>query len=194
MAVILFGIAGYMGAGKSTAARFLAARLAPALIIDADREAKMLMNTDPSVMEQLAAAFGGSIIGAGGIDFSALGRIVFSSLEKLKRLNAIVHPPLEKRLLACIENSGGKNVLLDAALLPHWGIESRFDACLWVQAPFETRLARLLQSRSDLDEASLRNRMRLQEESLAAPLRRPWQSLENRESIDALDQALSLIG
>jgi dephospho-CoA kinase len=188
----MIGIAGYMGAGKSTAVRLLAGLLPSALVIDADGEAKTLMRTDRSVRERLVETFGAAIAGADGPDFGALGRIVFGSPEKLGSLNAVVHPPLVKRLLALIETAIGRDVLLDAALLPLWGIDKRFDACLWVEAPFDVRLARLRQARSDLDDESLRHRMRMQERSVEPPLGPQWRRIENRGDIAALKGALAL--
>jgi dephospho-CoA kinase len=192
MARAIIGIAGYMGAGKSTVGRLLAARRPGAFLIDADHEAKALMAADRTIAGQLAAAFGGSIIKAGTLDFGTLGRTVFSSREKIEKLNAIVHPPLVERLCRILSVSSGRDMVLDAALLPLWRIETRFDACLWVEAPFDARLSRLKAARRDLDEASLRGRMRLQEETLPAPASPPWVRIDNAGSIDRLTGTLAV--
>jgi len=185
------GIAGYMGAGKSVAARLLAAQ-ADAVIIDADHEAKSLMAADQGVRRKLVLAFGDSIIGKDGLSFATLGRLVFGSMEKLLQLNTIVHPPLVRRLRPLLlQPRANRNSVLDAALLPLWNIESWFDTCLWIHAPFEKRLERLKRMRSDLDEHSLRDRMRLQEESLPAPDRPPWRQIQNDGSIEHLAETLA---
>jgi len=190
MALQRIGIAGYMGAGKSTAARLLAAQ-ADAVIVDADQEAKTLMAADQGIRQELVLAFGGSIIGKDDLSFAALGKIVFSSREKLLQLNTIVHPPLVQRLRRILFGPrNNRNSILDAALLPLWNIESWFDTCLWIHAPFEKRLERLRQTRGDLDEHALRDRMRMQEESLRAPDRTPWRRLRNDGSIERLAEAL----
>ena len=195
MAFKRLGVAGYMGAGKSTAARLLApaAGQGGQVIIDADKEAKLFMIADPAVRLKLVTEFGGSIIEKNGLSFSALGRIVFCSHEKLLKLNAIVHPPFVQHLCGLLQQCRSHTVVLDAALLPLWRIESLFDTCLWVHAPFETRLDRLLRSRSDLDESSLLNRMRRQEEILRIPEGLPWITVENRGSVEHLAETLGTL-
>lgn len=187
MAFKRIGIAGYMGAGKTTVARLLA----PAVIIDADREAKTLMTTDRSIRRELVEAFGGSIIEKDDVSFNALGQIVFGSRENLLRLNAIVHPPLVRRLRRMLlQEHDREDCVLDAALLPLWNIESLFDTCIWVHAPFETRLERLQRTRTDLSEQTLRDRMRMQEESLPVPHDPAWRNILNEGSAEGLADKL----
>jgi len=189
------GIAGYMGAGKTAAAGLLSSAAGPGggqvVIVDADDEAKALMRTDTGIRELLVKAFGGSIIKKNSLSFGTLGRIVFRSSEKLLRLNAIVHPPLVKRLCGLLEAQDDRGIILDAAVLPLWKIESLFDACLWIHAPFEQRLERLKQTRGDLNERSLRERMRIQEACLPEPGRPPWRRIKNDGSIERLAGTLS---
>jgi dephospho-CoA kinase len=195
MAFKRLGIAGYMGAGKSTAARLLAPAAGQGMqvIIDADKEAKSFMTADPAVRDKLVAEFGGSIIDKNGLSFSALGLIVFSSHENLLKLNAIVHPPFVQHLRGLLQQCRSHPVVLDAALLPLWRIESLFDTCLWIHAPFKTRLDRLLQSRSGLDKSSLVNRMRRQEEILRIPEGLPWITVENSVSVERLAETLGTL-
>ena len=189
------GIAGYMGAGKTAAARLLSSdagsRGREAVIIDADDEAKTLMRTDPGIREQLVNAFGGSIIKKSVLSFGALGRIVFCSGDNLLQLNAIVHPPLVKRLCTLLELQDYRCIILDAAVLPLWKIEPLFDACFWIHAPAEQRLERLKQSRSDLGERQLRGRMRIQEKCLPEPASPPWRRINNDGSVERLAGTLS---
>lgn len=190
MARTCFGIAGYMGAGKSTVARLLTIRLPDALVIDADREAKKIMAADTTIMNRLAQTFGPMIVDHETINFSALGWIVFASSSKLLELNAIVHPPLVERLIGILRKAADQTVILDAALLPLWNMGERFDACLWIEAQPATRLARLIKTRGDLDENTLRGRMRLQEEVLRPPPCPPWRLIENNRDTGALEAAL----
>jgi dephospho-CoA kinase len=184
-----------MGAGKTAAAGFLSSAAGSggrqAFIVDADDEAKTLMRTDTGIREQLVKAFGSSIIDKNGLSFGTLGRIVFSSGEKLCRLNAIVHPPLVKLLRRLLEARDNRCVICDAAVLPLWKIEPLFDACLWIHAPAEQRLERLKQTRADLDERQLRERMRVQEACLPEPACPPWQRIINDGSIERLAKTLS---
>ena len=178
------GIAGFMGSGKSTCARLLANGASQ--VIDADAVAKALMTGDKELQGRLIEAFGGSIIEGGAISFRRLGRIVFGAVNELVKLNAIVHPPLVERLQGLVCQSGSSRCILDAALIPLWGIERWFDACLWVHASAACRLKRLKEKYRDLDEEMLRNRMRLQEEVLSVPDRLPWIRVENEGSVEEL--------
>jgi dephospho-CoA kinase len=193
MAYKRLGIAGYMGAGKSTAARFLAEANTSAVIIDADYEAKAFMATDTEIRRRLVTEFGSSIIERNLLSFSALGRIVFGSREKLLKLNAIVHPPFVQYLFRLLRRHTGNPVVLDAALLPLWDMESQFDACLWIHATSETRLDRLKRSHNDFDEHSLLNRMRLQEEVLAVPDCPPWRKIDNEGSRERLSRSVAAL-
>jgi dephospho-CoA kinase len=182
------GIAGYMGSGKTTCARLLAR--GHARIIDADAEAKALMATDTELRGRLRAAFGGSIIESGAISFRELGRVVFGAKSELVKLNGIVHPPLVRRLCELVGQGGGAQRILDAALIPLWGAERWFDVCLWIDASFDRRLHRLKEKYRDLDEASLRNRMRVQEELMPAPGGPPWIRVVNEGSLEELAAAV----
>src|SRR5512136_948088 len=94
------GIGGYMGAGKSACAS-LCAEAAGMRVIDADAEAKLLMENDSRIRKELARAFGQSIIARGAINFTALGAAAFASPAAMQKLNSIVHPPLVLRLRDC---------------------------------------------------------------------------------------------
>lgn len=184
------GIAGYMGSGKTTAARLLCRD--GAVVIDADLEAKQLMTTDRSVLGKLQRAFGQKVLDADGLSFSALGKRAFSSRENLLRLNAIVHPPLLERLRHRLDRAGsGERIILDAALLPLWSVEPWFDACIWIEAPRGLRLRRVLSARPDLDEATVLNRMSLQEEIMRPPAVPPWKNVKNEETPLRLGRALT---
>jgi dephospho-CoA kinase len=110
------GVTGYMGAGKSTCAARIGATLG-ARIIDADAEAKKLMQNDDRIRRDLESAFGPSVVAPSGVSFDALSALVFSSAARMRRLNDIVHPPLLDKLRALIV-SLKEPVILDAALIP----------------------------------------------------------------------------
>jgi dephospho-CoA kinase len=195
MSIRRIGISGYMGAGKTAAARLLSSAPGSAgagsAVIDADFEAKMIMADDPAIRDRLVRAFGGSIIENDRLSFRSLGRLVFTSKEKLLRLNTIVHPLLVKRLRSLLESHEDRSVILDAAVLPLWNMETLFDTRLWVHAPFEQRLERLKKTRGDLDTRTLRERMHVQEECLPAPPWPPWKHINNNGSVSQLAETLA---
>ncbi|NLP03523.1 MAG: dephospho-CoA kinase [Fibrobacter sp.] len=176
-------LAGYMGSGKSTVAGILAE--AGAYIVDADREAKLLMQSDPEIKMKLNEIFGEQVFKNGSIAFDRLGSIVFGSIEELKKLNAVVHPPLLERLCFLMRHRR-EPVVLDAALIPLWHIEDWFDQRVWVSASFDVRLKRLLAKAGGLTEEAIRERMLLQEKLFQSPPEGIWRYIRNESSIKAL--------
>jgi len=166
------GIAGYMGAGKSTCARSFES--GGVLVIDADAEAKLIMSQSREVQDGLRAAFGDSVIGEEGLRFDILGRAAFESVQSLRKLNAVTHPVLVGHIDRLVRDCEKPLCILDAALIPIFGIESGFDLCVWVEAPFDVRYRRLKTKLAGMDEAELTRRMRLQEEIMPVPAAGRW--------------------
>jgi dephospho-CoA kinase len=89
--VILVGLTGGIGSGKSTVSALL--RQHGALIVDADAIVRELQQPGSPVLDQIADRFGASIIAAdGSLDRAALATIVFGDDQAIKDLNTIVHP------------------------------------------------------------------------------------------------------
>jgi dephospho-CoA kinase len=181
------GIAGYMGAGKSTCAGLLAA--AGARVIDADREAKLMMNGDESIRRQLAAAFGASVIDEYSVGFGMLGKAAFASVKSMRLLNGIVHPPLIKRLHDLVV-AGSSSCILDAALIPMWGIEAWFDLCLWISTPKPLRVIRI-RAKTGLPPEEIAPRMSVQEALVSVPSGPQWRHIRNEGSINDLQNQLA---
>lgn len=179
------GIAGPMGAGKSAAAR----RLIDTgfAVIDADSEAKHLMDTSTAVKTALQAAFGDAILSAGAINFPALAKLVFSEENGLDRLNAVVRLPIAEALSEMVLRASIDTVL-DAALIPFWGIENAFDGCLWIDAPRAIRIERLIGR--GLTRADAVTRVEGQTGMLLRPDADHWLFIENTGSEAELHAAV----
>ncbi|HMA64805.1 MAG: dephospho-CoA kinase [Fibrobacterota bacterium] len=165
MSPLKIGIAGYMGSGKSSSIKFL--EMSSLLSLNADQIAKSLMHQSSAIRQELKKAYGDQVCPDQSIDFTLLGSIVFNSPPALKQLNAIVHPPLLQHLHHLMTKSFDpviRYVLLDAALIPLWNIEPWFDMLIWVDAPAEVRLKRLIErSHGTLSKNDLQKRMAEQE-------------------------------
>jgi len=179
-----FGIAGYMGAGKSTCAQLIAGE--NGTVIDADGVAKRIMNESEAIKTQLVESFGEKCIENGTVVFSVLGENVFRSIDDLERLNRIVHPPLLHELHYLIELASTEKCILDAALIPLWHIETWFTTCIWVHASFETRLSRLKKKLIDVSEEMIRKRMEMQEQLFPEPHDENWKMVTNEECNEQL--------
>jgi dephospho-CoA kinase len=111
------GLTGGIGSGKSTVLSMLAAR--GATVIDADAIVHELQRSGTPVFAAMIDGFGEEIVGADGeLDRPKVASIVFGDPEKLKQLNAIVHPEVGKEVLRLLEGAGDEGiVVIDIPLL-----------------------------------------------------------------------------
>jgi len=138
--VVVIGLTGSIGMGKSTTARLFAEAGVP--VHDADAAVHRLYAGQ--AVPLVEAAFPG-VTTASGVDRAELGRRVVGDPEALRRLEAIVHPLVrreELRFLLNAERSGARVVVLDIPLLFETGGERRVDAVVVVTAPPDMQRAR----------------------------------------------------
>jgi dephospho-CoA kinase len=156
--MILVGLTGGIGSGKSTVSARLAAR--GAVILDADAITRDVQMPGSPVLIELAERFGPEVLAAdGSLQRQALADIVFTDPEALKALNAIVHPAVGREMnRRMIEQRTTTNVvILDIPLLtenPREGLQGR----IVVDVPVETQVERLVKHRG-FDEADARARI-----------------------------------
>ena len=156
--MILVGLTGGIGSGKSTVSSLLEGR--GAIIIDADAIVREVQLPGSPVLAELAAKFGPEVLASdGSLDRQAVANIVFTDPEALKSLNAIVHPAVGKEMnRRMIEQRTTKNVvILDIPLLtenPREGLQGK----IVVDVPVEVQVERLIKFRG-FDEADARARI-----------------------------------
>ncbi|MFC4051572.1 dephospho-CoA kinase [Actinomadura syzygii] len=152
------GLTGGIGSGKSEVSALLRAR--GAVVIDADRIAREVVEPGTPGLAAVVAEFGEDVLlPSGGLDRERLGRIVFADPERLAALNAIVHPLVGERteeLMAAAP--AGAVVVYDVPLLAENGLASMYDEVVVVDAPEEVRLDRLV-ARRGMTEEDARARM-----------------------------------
>ncbi|NNF57104.1 MAG: dephospho-CoA kinase [Rhodothermaceae bacterium] len=162
--MITLGLTGGIGSGKSAVAAHLATK--PGVrVIYADDEAKRLMHEDVALRAALVERFGREIYDTEGrLDRSALAARVFADPDELAALNALVHPAVREAMLAHIEEArcdGIDLLVYEAALLYEVGADAHLDGVAVVDAPVETRIARVMARDGVLREQVL-DRMRHQ--------------------------------
>jgi len=116
--MILVGLTGGIGSGKTTVSEMLAAR--GAVIIDADQITRELQAPGSPVLEEIVAAFGSDLLDSAGVlDRAALASKVFGDPEALARLNKIVHPAVGREMASRLEaqRTTTNVVVLDIPLL-----------------------------------------------------------------------------
>ena len=142
--MIVLGLTGSIGMGKSTAARMLQAMGAP--VCDSDAVVHGLLGRGGRAVPAIDAAFPGVVID-GAVSRPALGAAVFRDAGALKRLEAILHPMVQaaqRDFLARAARRGAKIAVLDIPLLFETHGERRVDATIVVSAPFAVQRARVL--------------------------------------------------
>jgi dephospho-CoA kinase len=140
--MVVIGLTGSIGMGKSTTARFFAEAGVP--VHDADAAVHRLYADEAVPLVEFA--FPG-VSGADGIDRGKLAKRVVGDPEALKRLEAIIHPLVrreEAQFLADAEHAAAPVVVLDIPLLFETRGERRVDAIVVVTAPAEMQRARAL--------------------------------------------------
>ncbi|MEV4972937.1 dephospho-CoA kinase [Streptomyces scopuliridis] len=196
--MLRLGLTGGIGAGKSEVSRLLTSY--GAVLIDSDRIAREVVEPGTPGLAAVVAEFGPEVLTPdGGLDRPKLGAIVFGDPDRLRALNAIVHPLVRARS-AELETAAGPDsiVVHDVPLLVENGMEALYDLVIVVDASPETQLDRLVRLRG-MAESEARKRMAAQAtrerrgaaadvvidndgplEQLEPQVRRVWQTLRDR--------------
>lgn len=155
--MILVGLTGGIGSGKSTVSALLAAR--GAVIIDADAITRELQEPGQPVLAAIVDRFGdGVLLPDGRLDRAALAAIVFADPNALRALNGMVHPAVGAEIARRIEaeRSTDHVVVLDIPLLaenPRDGLA----ATIVVDTPVDVAVSRLVRQRDmTVDDARAR--------------------------------------
>lgn len=156
--MILVGLTGGIGSGKSTVSALLEEK--GAVIIDADAIVRAVQLPGSPVLAKLAERFGTQVLANdGSLDRQAVANIVFNDPDALKALNAIVHPAvgLEMNRRIIEQRTSGHVVVLDIPLLtenPREGLQGK----IVVDVPVEVQVERLIKFRN-FDETDARARI-----------------------------------
>lgn len=159
--MLLLGLTGGIGSGKSTVSAEFARR--GAVVIDADLVVRELQSPGGAVLAAMVEHFGDTILAADGtLNRQAVADVVFNDPDQLKALNAIVHPKVGEEIDGRIEaqRESDNVVILDVPLL----VESKAyetEGIIVVDTDPEIAVERLVESRGfNADDA--RARMKLQ--------------------------------
>jgi dephospho-CoA kinase len=196
--MLLVGLTGGIGSGKSTVAALLEAR--GAVLVDADRIARDVVEPDGPAYQPLIDRFGPSIVRPDRtLDRAAIAARAFSDPEALADLNHITHPAIRDRMAALVAAQAGTDrvVVMDIPLLaPATRNSYGLAGVIVVDTPVEVAVERLVAQRG-LSEDDARARMAAQlsreerrqladvvidnsgpRESLEAAVERAWSWIE----------------
>ena len=142
----VIGLTGGIGCGKSEAARFL--ETLGAAHLDADAVSRALTAENGEALGDIRRVFGDGVFRAdGGLDRAKLGRLVFGNEPARRALEAILHPLVQRNMLAAMDaaaQAGAGVVILDVPLLFETGMDALCDETWALYAPRERQIARIV--------------------------------------------------
>lgn len=153
--MVIVGLTGGIGSGKSTVAGLFVAH--GATLVDTDVIAHELTAAGGAAMPALREAFGNAIVRAdGGLDRVAMRQRVFADPAQKRRLEAILHPLIRDESALRCEQATGPYVILAVPLLVESGsYRQRCDRILVVDCDEATQVARVV-ARSGMSESEVR--------------------------------------
>jgi dephospho-CoA kinase len=160
--VLLVGLTGGIGSGKSTVARLL--EKLGAVVFDADLLAREAVEPGTPGHAAVIERFGADVLAPGGeLDREALASIVFADPSARRDLEEIVHPEVRRLFAEGSEayRDTDRIVVFSAPLLVETGMHTAFEILVVVSATIATQIGRLMRQRG-MSEASIRARIEAQ--------------------------------
>lgn len=189
----IIGLAGAIGAGKSTVARVFESL--GAAVIDSDRLNHEQLRS-PEIIETLRSWWGDRVIAPSGqVDRRTVADIVFASPKELKRLQDLTYPRIEKRrnelFGLCDADERVKAIVLDSPKLFDTGLDRLCDAVVFIEADPEKRLQRAAAARGwTREEVTRRENLQNRLDSKRA---KADYTVANNSSIDDLRPSIESI-
>lgn len=146
--MLLVGLTGGLGSGKTTVAGILARR--GAIVVDADELAHRAVAPGTPGLARIVEAFGTDVLDSGGgLDRSALAAIVFADERRRRVLESIVHPEVFRLLGEVVDRNRGTGavVVFDAPLIVETGFDQACDLVVVVSSPIEAQVGRVSRTR-----------------------------------------------
>jgi dephospho-CoA kinase len=166
--VLRIGLTGGIGSGKSTVAALLAEH--GAVIVDADRIAREVVEAGTPGLAAVVAEFGEQVLAAdGSLDRPTLAAVVFADPAARARLDAVVHPLVRVRAAELVAAAPPDAVVVqDVPLLVETGQAASYDLVLVVRADVEERVRRLVGRGLTAEDARARIASQATDEQRAA--------------------------
>lgn len=158
--MVVIGLAGGIGTGKSEVSRIL--KELGAIVLDADKYGHEVYLPNTDGLQEIVSTFGEDVLlPTGEVDRRALGGKVFGNPEAMAKLNAIAWPRIRQKMIDGISEqqlAGAQVVVLDAAVL----IEAEWTDLadeVWISTAPEAAVIQRLKDRNNLTEEQVRARM-----------------------------------
>jgi len=141
------GVTGGIGSGKSYVCEVFKTLGIP--VFNADETARFLMENDEALAADIRRLLGNEVYTNGKLDSKKVSTIVFLDPDKLKKLNALVHPATIKYAKRWMDNQSAPYVVKEAAIFFETGSNKDMNVMIGVSAPKEIRIQRVM-DRSDM--------------------------------------------
>ena len=164
------GLTGGIGSGKTYVASILKAMGFP--VFSSDESAKILMQYDPEIKNELVKLFGPTVYINGELNRAVLAGALFSDDALRAQINALIHPAVRRDFDQWAKKQKQLLVFNEAAILCETGAYAEFDACILVSAPDEIKIKRIME-RNSCSRADAEARMAAQ-----------WNDVEKRKCCD----------
>ena len=191
--MLVIGLTGGIGTGKSEVARLL--QSLGAAVISADEVGHEAYAPNSESWHEVVDTFGKEILQPSGeIDRQKLGAVVFSDPQQLEKLNAIMHPSMAGMAadrIQVLRDQGVSTVVVEAALLFEAGWDSLVDEVWTTDSSVESVVERL-QARNGMDEKEARRRIGSQMDR-AERIERSDLVVDNSGDVSALEQTVSAL-
>ena len=157
--MLVLGLTGGIGSGKTTVAKIFESFGVP--VYNSDIEAKKILFSDTQVHQELKTVFGEFVFTDDLPDRVKLAQVVFSDEEKLKQLNAIIHPRVANNFEDWKSQQTTDVILKEAAILIESGAYKSVDKVIVVSAPISIRVKRVAE-RDKISEEDVLSRVKNQ--------------------------------
>ncbi|GAA4282381.1 dephospho-CoA kinase [Gaetbulibacter aestuarii] len=150
--MIIVGLTGGIGSGKTTVAKMFKKLGIPVYI--ADKEAKKLMRRSKVIKRKLIELFGDEAYKEGELNKPFIADRIFNDKSLLDKMNAIVHPRVAKHFKQWVDKQDAPYVIKEVAILFETGGYKQCDFVITVTAPKGIKMTRLMQ-RDDTSESKI---------------------------------------
>lgn len=140
--MVVVGITGGIGSGKTTISNYLKSFGIPLYV--ADKEAKALMNRSKVIKQKLIQLFGDEAYVDGKLNRPFLAKMIFKDKSLLNQMNAIVHPKVASHFKRWLKKQDAPYILKEAAIIFENNLQSNYDYIITVVADENLRIERIL--------------------------------------------------
>ncbi len=168
--MMIVGLTGGIGSGKSTVANMFRALGVP--VYDSDKEAKLLMNSSKKIKKDIIELLGKDAYIQENLNKAYISSKVFSDSNILEKLNSIVHPEVRKDFLKWAKKQNVPYVIQESAIIFENNNQDFYDYIILVTAPIEDRIQRIIK------------RDTTTRENILARIENQWSDLDKKKLSD----------